>query len=210
MRIKANSRREIGRLFACMGYGERIAHACARRQAGITTDPGTCRFLLRQARQEAHHGRVFARVASCVAPRGPEHLPVALQRFEAQLEAACRRGDFVETLVGQQIVLESFGDLILQRMNRKLDQRRIGFKRLRRTIMHQEQGHRAFGDRTLSGLVAAGDTSDRRVCELADEYLFLLDRALDELQPLFDVVGASAGLYKSELRAGLPPWIRAS
>jgi hypothetical protein len=92
-------------------------------------------------------------------------------------------------------------------MNSKLDQRWIGLKRMRRALMHQEQGHRAFGERLVHGLIASGEVDRARVRDMAEDYLFLIDRALGELQPLFEVVGASPELYKSELLKGLPGWI---
>lgn len=207
MRIKFNTRVEIRRLFSCMLYGEQTAQDCALDQAAITDNTRINRFLIRQARQEAHHAKVFNRVVLCIDPRGPRQVPSTLQLFRARLQRACRNGDLVESLVGQQVVLEAFGELILHRMNKKLDQRWIGFKRLRRTLIHQEQGHLAFGDRTVRRLVIDGKTPPDHVYEVADEYLFLIEQVLDQLQPLLDVVGADADLYKTELRTGMPTWI---
>jgi hypothetical protein len=42
-------------------------------------------------------------------------------------------------------VLEGLGEQILIRLNRGLDNQGIGFARQRRVLLHQEQGHFAFG-----------------------------------------------------------------
>lgn len=92
MKIKTNTRVEIGRLFACLQYGEMIAHDCAAQQAGMS--PGRyCGFFTRQARQELHHARVFSRIVLCVTPRGARPVPDGLQQFRTRLGCACRRRD---------------------------------------------------------------------------------------------------------------------
>ena len=172
----------------------------------MAVDKTAALFLSRQADQETHHAKVFNRVVSCITPRRTPKVPVALRQLGLQLERAASLNNLVETLVGQQIVLEGFGELILLRLNKKFDQRRIGFKRLRHTISQQEQGHQVFGERMLHTLVHRGNESCDGVRDLAQEYLFLVDRILGELQPMFDVVGANADQYKVELRTQIPQW----
>lgn len=210
MLIKRNARAEIGRLFACMAYGEGIARECALRQAEIAGRAAMRRFLLRQARQEEHHARVFERVALCITPRGSGPVPPVLRRYRRELERACARTDLLETLVGQQIVLEGFGELVLDRMNRKLDQRWVGFGRLRRLLIHQEQGHRAFGGRAVQKMIERDPTGRERAGDAARRYLALTDGIVDELEPVFTVTGADPALYKRALRAGLPGWFGGS
>ena len=166
-------------------------------------------FFARQARQELHHARVFNRAVLCITPRGARPVPATLHQFRARLEHACRRRDLPETLVGQQIVLEGFGALILHRMDARFEQRRIGFKRIRKTLLSQEQGHQAFGDRMVRALVESESVELERVHDLVAEYLALIDRVLADLQPMFDVVGADVELYKVALRARLPGWVTA-
>jgi len=183
-----------------------IAHAGAGQQAGFPMGR-QYRFFSRQARQELHHAKVFNRVVLCITPRGGGPVPACLQQFGSRLEHACQRRDLPETLVGQQIVLEGFGALILQRMNVRFDQRRIGFKRARKVLLYQELGHQAFGERMVRAMVESEAVRLERVHELASEYLVLIDRVLADLQPMFDVVGADAELYKLALRKGLPGWV---
>ena len=206
IRIKSNTRAEIGRLFSCLEFGEQLAHDCAVRQSRLTTDGKLQHFLRRQALQEAQHARVFGRVISCVTPYRRKPVPHALLEFRSRLERCLHRNDLVESLVGQQVVLEGFGELILHRMNRKFDQYALGFKRLRRMILHQERGHQAFGERFVYGLIVAGAVSEERVGDIMDEYLDLANDVLTDLQSVFDVVGADADLYKNELRLKLPQW----
>ena len=165
---------------------------------------------MRQAQQELHHGRIFRKVVLCLTPRGARPVPAALHQIRTSLERACGRRDLLESLVGQQIVLESFGELVLSKLNEKLDQRHVGFRRMRRTLLHQEHGHRAFGERVVGRLVAQDAVQRARACDFAGQYLDLIDTVIDQLQPLFEVVEADAGLYKAELRAGMPQWIKAA
>ena len=207
MRIKSNTRIEIGRLFSCLEYGEQIAHDCALQQARMRVT-NSHHFFLRQAQQERHHAKVFNRIILCITPRGPKRVPPTLQRFRTRIERACRRNDFVETLVGQQIVLEGFGGLILEKIDRKFDQRRLGFKRIRKMLLHQERGHQAYGLRMIDKLIVSDALPLKHVRDLGLEYLALVDYVLDDLQPIFDVVGADAIQYKKELRMNLPVWLR--
>ncbi len=209
MRIKSNTRVEIGRLFSSLHYGEGIACDCAERQAAMAS--GRKRhFFLTQAQQERHHARVFSRVVLCLAPRGGGQVPLALHAYRSRLQRACQRNDFAETLVGQQVVLESVGELILQRMDAKFDQRRIGFKRIRKILLAQERGHLAFGTRLLQNLLQSNEVKQERVQETVAEYLRLADNLLVELQPVFDVVGADAKWYRVELRQRVTDSVRLS
>ena len=206
MRIKSNTRVEIGRLFSSLAYGECMSHDCAAQQANMrAVDPN--RFFIRQARQELYHAKVFNRVVLYITPRGPKPVPPTLRAFRTRLERACQRNDLVETLVGQQIVLEGLGGLILEKMDKKFDQRRLGFKRILKILLYQERGHQAFGHRMVSGLITAGITTKEHIHNLTSEYLFLVDRILDDLQPMFEVVGADANQYKIELQECLRDWI---
>ncbi|MDJ0958912.1 MAG: hypothetical protein QNI91_18740 [Arenicellales bacterium] len=207
MRIKSNARIEIGRLFSCLEYGERIAQDCALRQASMRATHSS-HFFLRQARQEQHHAKVFHRVILCVTPRGPKQVPATLKRFRARIERACRRHDLVETLVGQQIVLEGFGGLILEKLDRKFDQRKLGFRRVRKILLHQERGHQAFGHRMIDELIASNVAPVEHIRSLGLEYLALVECVMDDLQSIFDVVGADADQYKKELRSNLPVWLK--
>lgn len=206
MKIKSNTRAEIGRLFSCLEYGEQLSHDCAVRQTNLETVDSN-RFFIRQARQEQYHAKVFNRVILCITPRGPKQVPAALKRFRMRLERAWERGDLVETLVGQQIILEGLGELILYKMDKKFDQRGIGFNRVRKILLHQERGHQTFGHRMVIGLVNSGVARIEQISILASEYLVLVDRILNDLQPMFDVVGADANQYKIELRERLPNWV---
>lgn len=206
MRIKANTWTEIGRMFSCLEYAERISHDCASQQANMKSVDCN-RFFVRQARQELYHAKVFNRVVLCVTPRGPKQVPPSLREFRTRVDRACQRGDLVESLVSQQIVLEALGGLILCKMDKKFDQRRIGFRRIRKTLLHQEQGHQAFGHRTLHNLLESDKVKLERVYELTSEYLALAEFILDELQPVFDVIGADVKWYQRALHERLVDWV---
>lgn len=205
MLIRPGARAEIGRLFACLQYGEELAHDCASSQEHLAPERWRS-SIARQSRQELQHARIFSRATSVIAPLRPPPVPRPLKIFRTRLEGACARGDLLETLVGQQIVLESFGELVLSRMDRKFDQYGLGFKRVRKVLLHQEQGHLAFGGRAVRDLVQTGTTTVSQVRALSIPYLSLVDGILDELQPVFDVVHADSAEFKSAMRLRLPEW----
>ena len=171
----------------------------------MVTD-GRRQFFLRQSHQERHHASVFHRVVLCTTPRGAGTVPAGLRNYRARLEQASRRNDIVETLVGQQMVLEGFGEVILNRMDKKFDQRRIGFKKIRKTLLAQEQGHQAFGHRMLRHLVESGEVELKKVHELISEYLVFIDHLLVELEPVFNTVGADPACYRRTLQQRLCNW----
>ena len=51
MFVRLDKKVSIARLFTFLGYGERMAHNCAKAQAALADDPETPRFLTSQARR---------------------------------------------------------------------------------------------------------------------------------------------------------------
>lgn len=51
MFVRLDKKVSIARLFTFLGYGERMAHNCAKAQAALADDPETPRFLTCQARR---------------------------------------------------------------------------------------------------------------------------------------------------------------
>ena len=69
MLVYPEERVPIARLLTFLEQGERLAHDCARAQAGLARDGKMRRFLLGQARQEAVHAIVFQGAITWLAPR---------------------------------------------------------------------------------------------------------------------------------------------
>src|SRR5436309_8456718 len=132
MLIYPEERVPIARLLTFLEQGERLAHDCARAQAGLASDEKIRCFLLGQARQEAVHAVVFRGVIAWLAPRhlGPSPLLPPLERYRALLEQAIRDRNFVETLLAEQIILEGLGEAILGRIESGLAKRGAGFGRV--------------------------------------------------------------------------------
>jgi hypothetical protein len=189
-------RDQTARLFAVLARGEAIAHDCARRQAELVDDSRSRRFLLVQALQERTHIMLFDSAAGWLAPQQKRVLPPAMIEFEQLLQQALARGDLTESLIASQVVLEGLGEQILIRLNRGLDNQGIGFARQRCVLLHQEQGHFAFGQ-ARSG----------QVQELAGSYLLLVKDIVAEMAEVFDVLDEDAGEYTEGLVAALPSWL---
>lgn len=149
-------RQQTTRLFVALEYGEQLAQRCALHQSTLVENNKAHRFLRAQARQEHFHAFLFHQTADWLSPKHRIAVPEALQGFGRSLDQALQRNDLIECLVGSQIVLEGFGEQILKRLNRVLDNHNIGLSRQQRLILHQEQSHCAFGTRTLKTQLEQG------------------------------------------------------
>ena len=202
-----SQRDQTARLFAVLAHGEVMAHDCARRQAELVDDRRCQRFLQVQAQQERAHRMLFDRAADWMAPKQKRVLPPAMIEFEQRLHRALACGDLTESLVASQVVLEGLGEQILSRLNRGLDEQGIGLSRQRRVLLHQEQGHFAFGQRLLLRRLQAGQAGIGQMQELAGGYLLLVTAMIAEMAEVFDVLDEDANEYTDGLIAALPCWL---
>lgn len=216
MIIAPDEKRNAARLFALLRSGERVAEDIARAQSGLAEDRFAQRFLRSQARQEAFHAHVFQGAIRFLSPRGvPDRDPPAMRRLHAMLAAAVARGDFAESLLGQQVILEALGEVLLQAVDRGLQRRGLGFRKLRRVILAQEAAHHATGERLLNDLVAndpdcmgdcTGDCTGR-LARRASGYLELVDEMLAHGAPLFDAFDQDADHFRMRIYDKLPGWV---
>ena len=111
MFIHPDQKAPVARLLQFLRDGEYLASDCAKAQSKLTTDPLMRRFLLSQARQESYHALVFQGNIAWLAPRhlGAGPLLPPLERYRTLIEEAIGRGDFAETLMAEQIILEGLG-----------------------------------------------------------------------------------------------------
>jgi len=211
MLVRPDERVPIARLLTFLEYGERLAYDCAKAQAALAPEQGMQRFLLSQARQESAHAWVFQGAIAWLAPKhlGDSPFLPALERYRALLDAALQRGDFAETLMAEQIILEGLGEAILARIEEGLEKRQAPFRRLRRVLLHQEEAHHDFGRRMLDRAFAAGATSPDHLRARAQEYLALTDRMVATLGDLFESIDEDPRLYLAKAKSYLPAWLKA-
>jgi predicted transcriptional regulator len=204
------TRRQTTRLFVALEYGEQLARQCALQQMHWIDSPRARRFLGVQARQEATHAGFYRRAADWLTPGHHYSIPPSLQRYAARLQQALDRNDLCDSLTGSQIVLEGFGEQIISRLNRGMDNHGIGFRRLRRILLHQEQSHYAFGLRMLQQHVSITPAAAGRIPELASDYLQQVNDMVHEMSDIFVSLDEDPDEYCNDLLDGLPDWIRPS
>lgn len=202
------TRRQAARLFAALEYGEQLAHDCARQQARWVDTPRAQRFLNTQARQEASHAAFYRHAAEWLMPGHHYHAPKTLQQYGRRLQRALDNSDLCDSLTGSQIILEGFGEQIISRLNRGMDNHGIGFRRLRRVLLRQEQSHYAFGLRMLQQQTASEPANTGRIQTLAADYLQQVRCIIDEMSDVFISLDEDPGEYCTDLLGHLPDWIR--
>lgn len=195
-------------LLLVMADGEVIARDCARRQSRAAENPRAARFLKAQARHEQFHGLLFRRVAAWLEPdlSASKVRSAGLVEYGRRLESAISREEWTDVLVGQQIVLENLGDLVLSELDDEVKQRGGGFQRLRSLILRQEQAHHSFGLRLLSAQLADDRIDQAEIQAIAREYIELADQVLVDVEPLLDAMGANTQAYRRDLPYRLPAW----
>ena len=209
MFIHPDQRAPVARLLQFLRDGEYLASDCAKAQSKLTTDPLMRRFLLSQARQESYHALVFQGNIAWLAPRhlGAGPLLPPLERYRALIEDAIRRGDFAETLMAEQIILEGLGQAILKRIEEGLAKRDAPFERMRRMLIQQEEAHHGFGCRTLERMFAAGVTSPEALRDRGQEYLALTHGMVATLADLFTSIEEDATAWAADVGRYVPDWL---
>ncbi len=206
-----DSRQQTARLFVALEYGEQLASLCARQQSQLLAENRQQRrYFLTQARQENFHAHFFRRAIQFLNIDKQYAVPAALQKFSMRLQKAIHNNDIVESLVGQQVVLESFGAAILERLNRGMDRQGIGFRYLRYTILEQEQLHQDFGESLLQQKLQTGCINIDRLCCLAEDYLMLVEDILHEMNEVFFCLDENPRSYLTSLYQKLPYWLKAT
>ncbi|HJR76319.1 MAG TPA: hypothetical protein VJ805_05070 [Nitrospiraceae bacterium] len=210
MLIRPHEHVPIARLLTFLRHGEEMAHDCARRQARLVSNHSR-RFLNSQARQEAMHAVVFQGAIAWLAPRHLGDIPFlpALEQYRGLLDEALERGDFYETILAEQVILEGLGEAILMRIEDGLARRQAPFGRLRRILLRQEEGHHQFGRRLLEQAIDSGKLDREAVRSRARLYLELTDAMVVTLSDLFESVQEDASAWASDVRHVLPAWLGA-
>ncbi len=208
--ITAKQRGEFSGLLRLLAHGERIAVAGALAQAKIAPDDEARVFLRRQARQEKFHARVFEQGASWV-DRSKAKTPGsrALDRLQRAGEARLSEGDFLGSVLVQQVMLETVGHVVLHRLNAELARREVGLSGLRRLILHQEDGHQAFGLARLKVIESACPGDRKRLQDQAAILRRIAEDLLLGLAPALESMNEDVEHYLGDLRQALPAWLKA-
>lgn len=187
-----------------------MAARCASAQARLPGAPALARFFARQARQERFHARVFGAAIRWVRPKGAGVAPgsAAMDGYWRLLADALARGDAAEALVGNQIVLEALGQVELEKLDAGLERRGLGFRRLRRTILAQEQAHHETGEAALAALIGSDAARRDALRSRASDYLELVEAVFAETAPLFEFFHQDVAGHRRRFEELLPAWIR--
>lgn len=207
--ITDSAKHDLALLLNMVAYGERIATDCASWQARVANDLRMKRFFRAQSRHERFHAMLFKGYAGWLSqtPLPPEHHISALNDYQQRLNQAMQTNNFLEVLVGQQLVLEGIGEVVLASLEEGMSQHDIGFSKLRKLIIRQEHAHNVFGIRQLEGALKAGITDPEKLTNLAMPYLKLAESLLDDCAPLLESVDIDASDYRDDLYSQLPAWI---
>jgi len=202
--------RQIARLFDFLLQGEQLAFDCASAQMQLFEDRASRNFLRNQARQEKFHYRVFKSGIGILAPKGISGTPGTrqMQSYRRVLEAALKRGDRAETLLGMQVLLEGLGDVTLQHIGAGFGRRRLQFlcRRVRHLVTGQEDAHHSFGLRRLRSLMQEEPASEA-IARRSQDYLELLEQLLGSVADLFEYFDEDPEIYKKEFQQSLPIWL---
>ncbi len=211
MLVRSDERVPFARLLQFLEQGDYLARDCAKAQAAMAPEAGMRRFLLGQARQEGYHAVVFQGAIAWLAPRhlGSCPLLLPLERYRVLIEEAIRQGNFAETLLAEQIILEGLGEAILKRIEAGLIKRNAPFGRLRRILLHQEEAHHGFGHRVLERAIASGETSPDALRSHGQEYLALTDAMVTAVSDLFESIDEDPSAWASDAKNYVPTWLTA-
>lgn len=200
--------RDLVALLRLMAVGEQIATECARWQARVAANPRDRRFFRAQTGHERLHAWLFQSAAQVLNPAAsvPRPLLGIMSEYRQRLDAAISGNGWLEVLIGQQLVLENLGEVVLQHLDDNMTRRKLGLTRLRKQVIRQEQAHHRYGMRLLDAEVAAGRADRATLRRLAGPYLELTDRLLTRAAPLLESLDANAEEYRHEFWTGLPDW----
>lgn len=208
MNIGHEEKTHIARYLSFLLSAEKIAFHCASRQAKLCDSSQEKRFFIRQSRQEKFHAATFQSAILWLTPKGvTAPAKKQMRHYDSILKNATENHDLFSSIIGLQVVLEGMGDIALSHFDHGIDQRDLGYQKIRRTILTQEDSHHEFGLDYLKRHplpVTASRYTDVKV----DCYLSLIDDMLNSLQGLFDFFDEDADIYLAEFNHKLPGQLR--
>ncbi len=209
MLVKHGEHDHLARLLMFMVLGEQMAHDCARAQIHMAPENSMKTFLASQARQERSHAVIFQWAIRCLTSHSPAQSLITerMQPYRQLLEDAIQRQDYAETLLAEQIILEGLGEAILKKLETGLVKRGAPFRRLRNTLIHQEEAHHQFGVRMLARIVEKDETDYAKLYRKAQTYLPVAKTLLFSVQETFALIDENAQEYWDGFLNTLPPWL---
>ncbi|MGS2722388.1 hypothetical protein ACVBEJ_01495 [Porticoccus sp. GXU_MW_L64] len=203
---------QIARMLQVLKRGEEVARDCARMQANLQaeTNPKAAKFLRSQSRQEHFHAQVIQGGILWVAPkqfRSRVHCP-AMETIYQRCCKAIENGRYAESVLAIQIVLEGMGETVLRAIDSQMEQRRLGLKKLRHTIVHQEVAHHTFGLRELRRAMEMEELVPQDMTETAQEYLQLSAEVFAELDSVFEYFDSCQQRFQHSVQSALPNWLQ--
>ena len=199
----------LAKLLSIMAEGECIARDCAMKQASAA-DPRSRRFFNAQARHERFHALLFSQAAKRLVPRTRDqafHSP-GLRQYALCLDDAMGAGRWNEVVIGQQLVLENLGELVLSKLDQEMTVRGAGFERTRAIVLRQERAHHHFGTQWIESRLRDGRIKAVDVRDIAGRYIDLADCVLKDASGLLEAVDADVEAYRYEVRERMPAWSR--
>jgi hypothetical protein len=208
--IKKGEPDQAARLFSFLMLGEQVAQHCALEQSKYTTHKGSRKFLLSQSSQENYHRILFDKAVLTLTPKGAKPNPAnkPMLKYQNLLNDAIATGQYAETLLGQQVILEGLGEVVLENIDKGMSNRMFGFKKIRRIILKQEQAHHDFGLRKLNDWVGTDETRINALSAKTSDYLDLIHEILNNFHDVFEYFGYDSNVYYSEVKRKLPDWIK--
>jgi hypothetical protein len=208
MNIGHEEKTHIARYLSFLLSAEKIAYHCASRQVNLCDSVQEKHFLIRQSRQEKFHAATFQSAILWLTPKGVSTpAKKQLQQYDSLLMNATENNDLFSSILGLQVVLEGMGDIALSHFDHGIEQRGLGYRKLRRTILTQEDSHHDFGLHYLKQHPLPVK-SRRYTDDKVDCYLSLINDMLASLQGLFDFFDEDAGDYLAEFNHKLPGQLR--
>lgn len=202
MNIGSDEKQHVARLLSFFLSGEKVAHRCAVKQATLCNDTNMQRFLLRQARQEKFHAITFQAAILWLTPKGVKNPAQSqMQQYELLLSAAIKKNDLFNSVLGLQVILEGMGDIALNHLDNGIKLRDIGYQKIRRTILAQEDTHHEFG---LNYVAKQPDAIIDY--HQADDFLPLIHNMFISLEILFEYFDSDSNQYFKAFQQQLPDW----
>lgn len=209
MLVTTEERQPLAELLYFLELGEQLAHRCAKTQAELAPTTKMRRFLESQARQEAFHSTVFCSARLWIAPLHRPHLTKfePLEEYEALMTSALDRKDFWESILAEQVILESLGEAILHKLEGGLQKRQAPFSRIRKMLLQQEAAHHGFGERVLQQGIAKNELTKEELRDKAKPYLALSSCMITTLQPRLGEIDEYPSEYLALQQSLLPNWL---
>lgn len=208
MLVARDERHNAALLFALLKSGEVVAEHVAKRQAK-QTDGRARAFLRGQARQEAFHAHVFSGAIRVLRPKGVVgNCEQQMRRYRRLLDDALDRGDLAESLVGQQVVLEALGEVLLTAIDQGIERRGLGFRRMRKIILAQERAHHSMGDRLLLAMLRDAPEERERLRAVSEKYLSIVEDMYRNNAQLLSDFGEDPDDHWQAIHEALPAWVK--